>query len=99
MLYAAAPSAAFFGSAPPPPASRRMASVLERGERLDAVAPKKRMLMRSAQVGGMDDEAEDGYSAFQAGATVDSTRGSMSAVLKIDGTSDIEDDGAAHKVS
>jgi hypothetical protein len=63
---------------------------------------KKKLSMRSAAVGrGMEDSDDDeGVSAMaQRTAAVDAAGGTMSATLRIDGTSDIECDGGAHKVS
>jgi len=62
---------------------------------------KKRMMsVRSAQVGGEDEEGGEDLNAFaQKTAEVDGEGGTMSAVFRIDGTSDIECDGGAHKVS
>ena len=64
---------------------------------------RKRMMSvrSSAQVGGEDEDGREAGSAgfAQKTAEVEGAGATMSSVFRIDGTSDIECDGGAHKVS
>lgn len=83
-----APQMAYAAVLPPPPAPGNMMK-------------RTMMSVRSAQVGGGgDDEGRGGGGGFaQRSAEVEGTGATMSAVFRIDGRSDIECDGGAHKVS